>query len=297
MAETGTALDRIAAQVSDLSGAVSAIAASAQEQARALQEVNGAVNRMDQMTQQNAAMVEETSAAAQSLAGETEDLARAVGHFETGQSGAAGRPGRAVRSPPLGAARRVAPVGRGPDPAAPIGHEAAQSEDHRHQRLTRPRVTRPAAAPGLASSCRPPAERPSGRRRRRDCPTRWFGNSSSESAPSRSTMLSRWTKLVVFMRSSGRPIRATDRATTWVSACTKAICRSCASAAVSITTSPRRRARKRRTAPPRRPRTEQTATRCPAMPARPLCGPNSGCVPTMSTSGGNSSAKIASGFT
>jgi len=84
--ETGTALDGIVAQVAEINAIVSAIAASAQEQAIGLQQVNTAVNQMDQVTQQNAAMVEETSAAAHSLSQETAELERSVSLFQIGES-------------------------------------------------------------------------------------------------------------------------------------------------------------------------------------------------------------------
>lgn len=86
--ETGKALDRIVIQVTEINGIVVEIAASAQEQATALNEVNSAVNQMDQVTQQNAAMVEEATAASQSLAQETEQLARLIGKFQVGDTGA-----------------------------------------------------------------------------------------------------------------------------------------------------------------------------------------------------------------
>jgi methyl-accepting chemotaxis protein len=80
--ETGKALERIVDQVKRLSGLVTDIAASAQEQATGLNEVNAAVNQMDQVTQQNAAMVEEATAASHSLSREAEELARLVAQFE-----------------------------------------------------------------------------------------------------------------------------------------------------------------------------------------------------------------------
>jgi len=95
--ETGKALERIVAQVAELSGVVSEIAASAQEQASGLQEVNTAVNQMDQVTQQNAAMVEQSTAASHSLAGEAEALTRLISRFEVGEPAAAESPQRSVR--------------------------------------------------------------------------------------------------------------------------------------------------------------------------------------------------------
>ena len=79
--ETGKALDRIVFQVTAINGAVSEIAASAQEQASGLNQVNTAVNQMDQVTQQNAAMVEQTTAASHNLLGEVQTLSSLVSRF------------------------------------------------------------------------------------------------------------------------------------------------------------------------------------------------------------------------
>ncbi|HEX4766252.1 MAG TPA: methyl-accepting chemotaxis protein [Lichenihabitans sp.] len=80
--ETGKALDRILAQVAEISGIVADIANSAQEQASSLQQVNSAVNQMDQATQHNAAMVEETSAVGRTLTEEVVELATLIEGFE-----------------------------------------------------------------------------------------------------------------------------------------------------------------------------------------------------------------------
>ena len=69
------------AQVSEISGIVTEIAASAQEQATGLQEINTAVNQMDQSTQQNAALVEQSTEASHALAQEAEQLATLLGQF------------------------------------------------------------------------------------------------------------------------------------------------------------------------------------------------------------------------
>ena len=66
VSETGQALERILAKVSDINQLVAEIAAGAQQQATGLEEVNSAVGQMGKMTQQNAAMGEEASAAAAS---------------------------------------------------------------------------------------------------------------------------------------------------------------------------------------------------------------------------------------
>ncbi len=82
--ETGRALVNILDQVTRINGAVSEIAASAQEQASGLAQVNTAINQMDQVTQQNAAMVEESTAASHSLAQDTAELERLTARFKTG---------------------------------------------------------------------------------------------------------------------------------------------------------------------------------------------------------------------
>jgi len=84
VADTGTALDRIKAQVAEINSIVSEIAAGAQEQATGLQQVSSAINQMDQVTQQNAAMVEESTAASQSLSQETHHLSALIGQFQVG---------------------------------------------------------------------------------------------------------------------------------------------------------------------------------------------------------------------
>ena len=104
--QAGLALDRIVTEVSDLNQAVSAIAASAAEQAHGLAEVNTAVGAIDRITQKNAAMVEETTATVGALAQETEQLAAAVSRFQTGSVPLASR--RTVK-----AGSRRASAGRG----------------------------------------------------------------------------------------------------------------------------------------------------------------------------------------
>jgi methyl-accepting chemotaxis protein len=84
--ETGKSLERIAAQVNEITGVVSQIAAGAKEQATGLEQVNTAVNQMDQFTQQNAAMVEESTAASHSLSRETSQLSDLIAQFQLSQS-------------------------------------------------------------------------------------------------------------------------------------------------------------------------------------------------------------------
>ncbi|MDP1027258.1 methyl-accepting chemotaxis protein [Sphingomonas sp. KR1UV-12] len=79
--ETGKSLERIVTRINEISTLVSAIAASAEQQAAGLQQVNTAVGEMDNVTQQNAAMVEQSTAAARSLASEADELANHVARF------------------------------------------------------------------------------------------------------------------------------------------------------------------------------------------------------------------------
>ncbi len=105
--QTGKALEEIVVQVAEINRIVTEIAASAQEQAVALDEVNTAVNQMDQVTQQNAARVERATAASQTLSRETEDLTGIVGQFQLGQPVSTGQQARkamiAPKSKPVAA--------------------------------------------------------------------------------------------------------------------------------------------------------------------------------------------------
>ena len=89
--QTGQALDRIIAQVTEIDTAVSEIAASAQEQSITLGEINTAVNQMDRTTQQNAAMVEQATAACHGLANDAGELSALIDAFTvTGEAEPAG---------------------------------------------------------------------------------------------------------------------------------------------------------------------------------------------------------------
>ena len=87
VAESGKALERIIAQVSEINRVVADIAAGAHEQATGLSQVNTAISQMDQSTQQNATMVEESTAASHSLTQETTQLASLVERFRVGDTG------------------------------------------------------------------------------------------------------------------------------------------------------------------------------------------------------------------
>ncbi|MEN3791409.1 methyl-accepting chemotaxis protein [Fulvimarina sp. MAC3] len=78
---SGRSLEEIVAEVNAMSQVISAIAASANEQASSLREVTGAADQMDKVTQQNAAMVEETTAATKNVEAETDALSVSVSRF------------------------------------------------------------------------------------------------------------------------------------------------------------------------------------------------------------------------
>ncbi len=84
VAASGTSLERIMAQLAEISTVVARISEGAKEQAGQIEEVNAAINQMDQMAQANAAMVEESTAASRSLALETDQLSQLVTQFSLG---------------------------------------------------------------------------------------------------------------------------------------------------------------------------------------------------------------------
>jgi methyl-accepting chemotaxis protein len=95
--QTGKALERIVARVVEIDNVVSAIAASAEEQASALQQVDRAVSQMDQTTQRNAEMAQQTTAAARALAAQTNELDQLTGRFSIASERREPRRTRAAR--------------------------------------------------------------------------------------------------------------------------------------------------------------------------------------------------------
>jgi len=90
--KTGTALDSIGTNVSQIEGLVSGIASSARQQSGGLDHVADAVNQMNQVVQQNAAMVEETTAATHSLRAEIDALNQSIAAFKIVRGGPGGGP-------------------------------------------------------------------------------------------------------------------------------------------------------------------------------------------------------------
>jgi methyl-accepting chemotaxis protein len=98
--KAGAALARIVVQVSKINEVVSAIAASAQEQALGLEHVNGSMREVDSVTRRNVEIVAQATAAGHSLAGESAELIERVGRFHFGGAGkpTGGRPGHTSRA-------------------------------------------------------------------------------------------------------------------------------------------------------------------------------------------------------
>lgn len=82
--ETGTVLDKISKNVSNIEGHITHVASQAAEQLESIETVNSSVTDLDQRIQQNAAMAEETTAATFSLVEEINGLAKMVGTFDIG---------------------------------------------------------------------------------------------------------------------------------------------------------------------------------------------------------------------
>lgn len=119
VAETGTLLGEIVAQVGAVTKQVNEIAESTAAQAANLEQVNTAVGTIDRMTQRNAAMVEQSTAATRNLSSEAQRLGELVAQFRVSGAGrAAGfsasvqaRPVPARRAPPEPAVRMPARPG------------------------------------------------------------------------------------------------------------------------------------------------------------------------------------------
>jgi methyl-accepting chemotaxis protein len=82
--ETGEALTKIIAHVSDVRKLVAQISSAAAEQSTGITQVTQAVHDVELITQQNAAMVEENNAEIRGLRHRVEDLTQKIGRFRTG---------------------------------------------------------------------------------------------------------------------------------------------------------------------------------------------------------------------
>ncbi len=127
--QTGSALQRMAEQITRATSLVAEIAGAAQEQAAGLQEVNTAVNEMDQATQQNAAMAEQSTAAAHSLSQEADRLGALIARFSLG-SGTAGLKAVAQTMRAAVTPRPVKAAAAAPAPVYAGGAATARKLDH-----------------------------------------------------------------------------------------------------------------------------------------------------------------------
>jgi methyl-accepting chemotaxis protein len=79
--DTGTTMDAILRDVTEVTTIMKQIASASEEQSKGISQVGVAISQMDGVTQQNASLVEEVSAAASALERQTEDLQRSVQKF------------------------------------------------------------------------------------------------------------------------------------------------------------------------------------------------------------------------
>jgi methyl-accepting chemotaxis protein len=82
--KAGDALQKIAAEVDEMSVEIERIVSSTCDQANGLSEIDAAIADIDRNTQQNAAMAEESSAALASLKDEAEGLGSLMAQFDVG---------------------------------------------------------------------------------------------------------------------------------------------------------------------------------------------------------------------
>ena len=81
VAQAGTSIDELVAQVAHVAELVSGIRSATVEQSGEIAQINQALTSLDTTTQQNAALVEESSAAAESLRQQADTLAAAMQRF------------------------------------------------------------------------------------------------------------------------------------------------------------------------------------------------------------------------
>jgi methyl-accepting chemotaxis protein len=79
--DTGTTMEAILRDVTEVTTIMKQIASASEEQSKGISQVGIAITQMDGVTQQNASLVEQVSAAAAALERQTEDLQRSVQKF------------------------------------------------------------------------------------------------------------------------------------------------------------------------------------------------------------------------
>ncbi|MFO1251090.1 MAG: methyl-accepting chemotaxis protein [Inhella sp.] len=125
VAEAGSTMGEIVAQVRRVADLIGEIDAASGEQAKGIGQVSEAVNQLDQVTQQNAALVEESAAAAESLKHQAAKLAEVVDVFKLREAQAqrAAAPAARPRAPAAArpASPKAAPARMAAQTAAPGG--------------------------------------------------------------------------------------------------------------------------------------------------------------------------------
>jgi len=81
--ETSQSLENVLKDVTSLTGNVSNIASSAEEQSVGISDINATVDQLDQNMQQDATVFEETTAATQLLKNQAGELSQIVANFTT----------------------------------------------------------------------------------------------------------------------------------------------------------------------------------------------------------------------
>ncbi|MEI7797019.1 MAG: methyl-accepting chemotaxis protein, partial [Methylococcaceae bacterium] len=84
VAEAGQTMQDIVNAIQGVTTIISEIASASDEQSAGISQVGQAIASMDDVTQQNAALVEQVAATAESLETQTQNLAKELAHFKTG---------------------------------------------------------------------------------------------------------------------------------------------------------------------------------------------------------------------
>ena len=113
--KSGETLGEIITTIQDVADTISAISASAREQASAIDQINTAVSQLDEVTQQNASLVEETASTSEEMSAEAESLLQMVSRFKLDKN----KPARQTRQieAPAPPAARTGRATRSPRPA------------------------------------------------------------------------------------------------------------------------------------------------------------------------------------
>ncbi|WP_293575105.1 methyl-accepting chemotaxis protein [Phaeobacter sp.] len=123
--QTGEALKTIVERVTNISGLVTDIAKSSEEQSTTLGEINIGVSQLDKVTQDNAAMVEETTAASHLLRTDAQRLVDLMNAFKTDEDAVLD----AANPSPLAQASAVALPGPSGDPTVQDLHAQTAGSD------------------------------------------------------------------------------------------------------------------------------------------------------------------------